>query len=120
MATPSTSDYLTGVIEGFYGTPWTQEERFELFDSMAAWGLNTYLYGPKDDLNHRARWRDPYAPEEVETLRELIDACQGRGLHFIYALGPGLDIRYSRVSDCDALKRRFEQMLELGLSLIHI
>lgn len=29
------------------------------------WGLNTYLYAPKDDYKHRMYWRDLYAPEEA-------------------------------------------------------
>src|SRR2546428_9329840 len=47
--------FLAGVIEGFYGQPWSQPERLELFDWMAAWGLNCYLYAPKDDLKQRDR-----------------------------------------------------------------
>lgn len=31
---------------------------------MQLWGLNTYLYGPKDDLKHRLLWREVYSPEE--------------------------------------------------------
>ena len=46
MAVP----FLSGAIEGFYGQPWTHAERIALFDWLAAWGLNTYLYAPKDDL----------------------------------------------------------------------
>lgn len=113
MSTQATTDFLAGVIEGFYGPPWSQAERFELFDSMAAWGLNTYLYAPKDDLKHRAIWRELYSAAETESLRELIHGCQQRKLRFIYALGPGLDIRYNHEADLEQLKRRFEQMLGL-------
>ena len=61
--------FLAGVIEGFYGQPWSQAERFELFDRMAAWGPNnTYFYAPKDDLKHRALWREPYSESESNTL----------------------------------------------------
>src|SRR5882762_9841033 len=60
MATHETTSFLAGVIEGFYGQPWTPAERFELFDRMASWGLNTYVYAPKDDFNHRAVWREHY------------------------------------------------------------
>lgn len=35
-----------------------------LFTRMERWGLNTYLYGPKDDLKHRLLWREVYSPEE--------------------------------------------------------
>jgi protein O-GlcNAcase / histone acetyltransferase len=53
MATRETADFLAGVIEGFYGEPWSLAERFELFEWMADWGLNTYLYALKDDLKQR-------------------------------------------------------------------
>lgn len=29
------------------------------------WGLNTYVYAPKDDYKHRMYWRDLYTPEEA-------------------------------------------------------
>ena len=111
MATNATTNFLAGVIEGFYGPPWTQVERFELFDWMTRWGLNTYFYAPKDDLNHRAIWRELYAAAEAEALGQLIRACQQRNLRFVYALSPGLDIRYSNTTELEHLQRRFEQML---------
>lgn len=114
MTTHATTDFLAGVIEGFYGQPWTQAERFELFDWMADWGLNTYLYAPKDDLKHRALWRELYSDSESEALRQLIHACQQRNVRFIYALSPGLDIRYSNEAELNYLRKRFEQMLALG------
>lgn len=114
MATNTTGNFLAGVIEGFYGPPWTQAERFELFDLMSRWGLNTYFYCPKDDLNQRAIWRDLYSAVDAEALGQLIQACQQRNLHFVYALSPGLDIRYSNAAELDHLRKRFEQMLGLG------
>lgn len=114
MATPGERDFLAGVIEGFYGPPWTRTERLELFDWMVAWGLNIYLYAPKDDLKHRALWREPYAQAEAEAIGELIQACRQRGLSFVYALSPGLDIRFSDEAEQTCLRRRFEQMFGLG------
>ncbi len=32
------------------------------------WSLNTYLYGPKDDLKHRLLWREVYSAEEEGML----------------------------------------------------
>lgn len=81
---------------------------------MAALGLNTYLYAPKDDLKHRALWRESYSEAEALGLRKLITTCQSRKIRFIYALSPGLDIRYSSPADLDVIRRRFEQMLALG------
>ena len=114
IATRPTAGFLAGVIEGFYGQPWSPAERFELYDWMAGWELNTYLYAPKDDLKHRAIWRELYSASEAAALGEVIRACQQRGIRFIYALSPGLDIRYSHEADVVRLKQRFEQMLALG------
>ncbi len=114
MATQPVNSFLAGVIEGFYGPPWTRAERFQLFDWLAAWGLNTYFYAPKDDLRHRSIWRELYPAAEAEALREMIQACRTRGLRFIYALGPGLDLRYGAAADRQALRARFEQMAGLG------
>ena len=114
MTKLDSADFLAGVIEGFYGQPWSQSERFQLFDWMAEWGLNTYFYAPKDDLKHRAIWRDPYSADEAAKLGEVIQACKQRNLRFIYALSPGLDIRYSKEAEQNYLKGRFEQMLALG------
>src|SRR6266540_2849529 len=114
MANSESADFLAGVIEGFYGPPWNEEERFELFDLMAAWGLDTYLYAPKDDLKHRAAWRESYPAEEMASLDRLIHRCQARRIRFIYALSPGLDIRYSEAGELECLQKRFEQMLASG------
>jgi protein O-GlcNAcase/histone acetyltransferase len=106
--------FLSGVIEGFYGPLWTVAERRELLDSMQAWGLNTYVYGPKDDLHHRVLWRECYGPAAAADLGERIRACAERGIRFLYALGPGLDIRYGADADFLALRRRLEQLFDLG------
>lgn len=113
MATPD-KDFLAGVIEGFYGPPWSQAERLDLFDWMAAGKLNTYLYALKDDLKNRALWRESYSTPEAEALTEVIRACERRDIRFIYALSPGLDIRYHAAAELGHLRARFEQMLALG------
>lgn len=112
--TDEPADFLSGVIEGFYGKPWTAAERVALFDWIAGWGLNTYFYAPKDDLHHRALWREPYAPADASDLADMIDACRRRQIRFVYALSPGLDIRYSDGAEIDRIRGRFEQLQALG------
>ncbi|MFM9030022.1 MAG: beta-N-acetylglucosaminidase domain-containing protein, partial [Opitutaceae bacterium] len=60
----SQAPFLSGIVEGFSGRPWTPAPRRALISRLRDLGLNTYLYAPKDDLRHRARWRDLY--EETE------------------------------------------------------
>ena len=106
----------SGVIEGFYGPPWSQAERFELFSLMEEWGLGAYVYAPKDDLKQRAIWRKLYTASEAQAIGQLIRACKERGLCFVYALSPGLDIQYSDDRELECLQHRFAQLIELGCS----
>jgi hypothetical protein len=108
------NSFLAGVIEGFYGQPWSQEERFQLFNWLLDWGLNSYFYAPKDDLKHRALWRELYTDAEALELELLIEACAARGLKFIYGIAPGLDIKYSDDWEITVLKVKLEQLEKLG------
>lgn len=78
---------------------------------MARWNLNTYLYAPKDDDKHRACWRDPYLLEEADQLSQLIRQSSDRGVEFVYAIAPGLDITFSSERDVAALKQKLNQVL---------
>lgn len=106
--------FLSGVIEGFYGPPWSAADRLAAFARMADWGLDTYLYCPKDDLHHRAIWREPYDEADTAALALLIETCHARGRRFLYGIGPGLDVRYARDDDRNALRERCLSMLRLG------
>ncbi|XP_078588482.1 protein O-GlcNAcase-like isoform X1 [Branchiostoma floridae x Branchiostoma japonicum] len=106
--------FLRGVVEGFYGKPWTTDQRRELFRRMNKMGLNTYLYAPKDDYKHRAYWRDLYSVEEAEHLTSLIAEASESSVTFVYALSPGLDITFSSAKDVTFLKRKLEQVSHFG------
>lgn len=32
---------------GFYGRPWSLDQRKELVGNMSKWGMNLYMYSPK-------------------------------------------------------------------------
>uniref|UniRef100_A0A9J7YLK3 Protein O-GlcNAcase n=1 Tax=Cyprinus carpio carpio TaxID=630221 RepID=A0A9J7YLK3_CYPCA len=107
--------FITGVVEGFYGRPWTMEQRKELFRRYCQkWGLNTYLYAPKDDYKHRMFWREMYSVEEAEQLTTLISAAKEHGVEFIYAISPGLDITFSNQKEVSTLKRKLDQVSHFG------
>ncbi|KAM9856853.1 protein O-GlcNAcase [Aulostomus maculatus] len=114
--TSGTRRFISGVVEGFYGRPWTMEQRTELFKREQKWGLNTYLYAPKDDYKHRMYWRDLYTPEEAEQLITLISAAKEHNVNFIYAISPGLDITFSNPKEVAALKRKLDQVRDFGCS----
>ncbi|CAH0554576.1 unnamed protein product [Brassicogethes aeneus] len=105
---------ICGVVEGFYGRPWTTEQRKDLFQKMKKWGMNSYVYAPKDDYKHRAYWRELYTVEEAEHLTGLIQAAKDQNIMFYYALSPGLDITYSSCKEITSLKRKLEQVAQFG------
>ena len=106
--------FICGVVEGFYGRPWSKAQRRKLFGWMKAWGMNTYLYAPKDDLKHRLFWRELYSAREAAELKDLIRECRSKGLRFIYAIAPGLDLSYASRKDKARLRRKADQLIDLG------
>ncbi|KAL0277400.1 UNVERIFIED_CONTAM: hypothetical protein PYX00_004697 [Menopon gallinae] len=107
-------NFICGVVEGFYGRPWTTEQRKDLFQKLKKWGMDSYLYAPKDDYKHRAYWRELYTVEEAEHLTSLISSAKEHGITFYYAISPGLDITYSSAKEVTALKRKLEQVSHFG------
>ncbi|CAH2984909.1 unnamed protein product [Chilo suppressalis] len=111
---PKRKDFICGVVEGFYGRPWTTEQRKDLFQKLKKWNMDVYVYAPKDDYKHRAYWRELYTVEEAEHLTSLISAAKSQGIIFCYALSPGLDITYSSQKEITTLKRKLEQVSQFG------
>ncbi|VDP11381.1 unnamed protein product [Heligmosomoides polygyrus] len=102
------------LFSGFYGRPWTLEQRKHLFARLSRLGLNTYVYAPKDDLKHRPQWRIPYNGEEAEILRGLIHSAKANNIRFVYSLSPGIDIGYSRIEEIICIKSKLDQVRMLG------
>ncbi len=107
---------VRGVVEGFYGTPWTHDARLEVMSFLAARGMNAYAYAPKDDARHRAEWRVPYDAAELARFRELAAHGAANGVRFGFAISPGLDIEYESQTDRDALLRKLEPLRGAGVS----
>ena len=103
-----------GVIEGFYGNPWSHKDRLRQFEFYGCNKLNIYVYGPKDDPYHRAHWRDPYPQDEAERLKELVQEAHRNKVQFVWAVHPGGDIQWN-LKDSMAVCQKLEWMYELGV-----
>lgn len=77
-----------GVVEGFYGLFYSPPERNDLIRFLAAHGYNTYVYGPKNDRQHRARWWEPYPQAQMEQFGATVALARACGVRFCYALAP--------------------------------
>jgi len=105
---------VRGVVEGFYGPPWTWDARRIAVRTLAAHGANAYVYAPKDDPRHRASWRDSYPDATIAEFDALADTCRDAGVTFGFALSPGLDIRPDDPADVDALLAKFAPMTTMA------
>jgi hypothetical protein len=104
-----------GVLEGFYGTPWSHEARLDMVRFMGDVGMNSYFYAPKDDPYHRAKWRLPYTGEKLREFRELVEVSKQANVDLFYAISPGLDMVYSDSADVQALQAKLQDMVKLGV-----
>ena len=73
-----------GIVEGFYGKPYTKRQRKILLEELSELDSPAYFYAPKDDPWHRLLWREPY-PDGV--WQELKD-CMGGATSFFFSLSP--------------------------------
>ncbi len=107
---------VRGMLEGFYGTPWTHEERLDEVDFLSEAKLNAFMYAPKDDIYHRKKWAVLYPEKEMGRLKEIIDKCREQYIDFYYAISPGNSIKYKDKNDLDKLMEKLEQVIRVGVT----
>lgn len=104
-----------GVVEGFYGTPWSHEARLRQLRFYGENKMNTYIYGPKDDPYHSSpNWRLPYPEKEAKQLQELVAVAKENEVDFVWAIHPGKDIQWND-KDRGLLLDKFEGLYKLGV-----
>lgn len=111
-----------GIIEGYYGTPWSFENRLKMIDFMDKYRLNTYMYAPKTDRYHRDKWYEPYPEELLEQFKVLVSSMKERGIDFYYCISPGHAPKgekgfvYVGDEDFNRLFRKLDQMIDIGIT----
>lgn len=115
-----------GFIEGYYGNPWSTEDRVNLMKWGGYYKLNAYFYAPKDDPKHRTQWDVLYTDEELEKkIKPLAVAGNESKCRYVYALHPfpqGNHLRFDANYDADLakLKAKFKQVIDQGVRQIAI
>jgi hyaluronoglucosaminidase len=109
-----------GVIEGFYGRPWSWQERRDTVSFLAAHGYGFYLYAPKADALLRRRWQEPYDDETGAQLAGLAAHCRGHGVRFGVGLSPYDAFRGFDDDARAALARKLAFLDEVGVDDVAI
>ena len=110
-----------GFIEGYYGNPWSNEDRADLMTFGGDYKLNQYIYAPKDDPKHNSNWKALYTDEELVEISKLAEAGNKSKCYYVYALHPFMynAIRFNTdenyETDLNIIKTKFEQLMSVGV-----
>lgn len=114
-----------GLVEGYYGYPYSVEVKKELMRYMMRYKMNTYMFGAKSDPYHSQMWKDAYpttisAEQEKngwltqDMLRDLAKVSEDTKVNFIWAIHPGNEFLGSSTVISDIMSK-FEKMHNLGI-----
>jgi len=109
-----------GLIEGFYGRPWTWAEREDQARFLKDAGYGFYVYAPKNDEFLRKRWREDHPREEADALIKLSHLCGELGLSFGVGFSPFEVYRDFNNEVKAALKRKLAFFDAAGMTELSI
>ncbi len=108
-----------GIVEGYYGAPWSFEARCSMFRFMGRNKMNTYIYAPKDDPYHHGRGcYEPYPASKAAELSDLVKYARRHHVRFVWAIHPANTVNWNNNGgkpQLDALCDKLKQMYDLGV-----
>ncbi len=109
-----------GMIEGYYGRPWTWEERMDTAAFLAPHGYAFFIYAPKADPYLRRRWRELHPDGDADQLRRLAARCAELGVSFGVGLSPFEIYRSFDAEAKAALAGKLGQLDDLGVNTLAV
>ncbi len=108
-----------GVVEGYYGTPWSMEARESLFRFYGRNKMNVYIYGPKDDPFHHGKGCYlPYPEEKAKEIARMVTEAKKHHVRFVWAIHPANTVDWSKEDgkpQLDKLCEKMEAIYRLGV-----
>jgi len=96
-----------GIVEGFYGKPWTWEERINYADFIRSINFDFYIYAPKADKYLRENWKEPFPLNEARKLEQLSGIYHKKGIKW----GAGLSLFNAYISFDSSVKLKIKEKL---------
>jgi len=106
---------IRGVVEGFYGKPWSMKDRLDIVQFMGNHGYNLYIYAPKDDELQRFRWRESYDDDFVKGFSMVVERGRQYGVDVAMAVSPGLTVEYSSEVDLHTFIEKLLSFTGMGI-----
>lgn len=103
-----------GLVEGYYGNPYSEANRMSLFEMFGRQKMNIYIYGPKDDVYHKDKWREKYPAAQGEKITQYVNAAKANKVDFVWAIHPGNDIQWND-TDRRNIVNKLKAMYDLGV-----
>ena len=109
-----------GFIEGYYGIPWSDEDRISLMEFGGEFKMTSYIFAPKDDPYHKgAQWRELYPQERLDEIKKMVDAGNAAKCRFVFTIHPfggstGVQAG-TYEQDLQDLKDKFDQLYSIGV-----
>ena len=110
-----------GFIEGYYGIPWSNENRMDLMKFGGDFKMNSYIFAPKDDEYHSLKWREPYPEDKLAEIEEMVQVGINTKNKFIWTIHPFLkdgmnfDTEENYKKDLEKIIAKFEQLYKVGV-----
>lgn len=104
-----------GIIEGYYGRPWSWEEREATMAYLAPHGYRCYLYAPKADPYLRRLWRELHPDELAGHISHLAGSCRQHGVRFGVGLSPSKVHHDFGAATQAVLARKLAALAALGI-----
>ncbi|MGW0390814.1 beta-N-acetylglucosaminidase domain-containing protein [Streptomyces sp. NPDC003042] len=111
---------VRGVTEGFYGQPWSLEQRLAQLDFLGRTKQNRLLLAPGDDPYRTTGWRTEYPRERQVEFRALAERARTNRVVLGWAVAPGQSMCLASADDRAALARKVDAMWELGFRAFQV
>jgi hyaluronoglucosaminidase len=111
---------LRGILEGFYGPAWRDDERHTMLDFAWRMRMNVLVWGPKSDFGLRIFWRGELPPETIAHVRALAAEAEAIDIELCATLSPGNGFLYSDADERARLEDKLDALVALGVSCLSI
>lgn len=83
---------VRGFIEGYYGIPWSNEDRKSLMEFGGQIKTTSYIFTPKEDPYHREQWDELYPEDELAEISEMAKVGKQNKTEFVWTISPLGDV----------------------------